>query len=142
MHWQQFWLRHPAFFAGLHLLIGCSLALSFHWSLFAPVLLLWLPFKRLNLKIIIQGTFLLLFSWGYTTFSFPHAHLPKQQLHGIGYFSIQSIKPLETAFHQRCLLYEGTLHYFEAGENQTFHRLPAPFLLYPHHQPHRLIKII
>ncbi len=135
MHWQQFWVHHPALFAGLHLLIGSSLALSFHWILFAPIILLWIPFSRLNLKIIIQGVCLLLFSWGCTSFSFPHAHLPKQQLHGIGYFSIQSIKPFETIFHQRCLLYEGTMHYFEAGENRIFHRLPCSIIASPSSAP-------
>lgn len=104
-------------FFGLHLLLGCSFALHFHWIYTICIFLLW--FKK-PLQQVLQGLALLLAAYCYTLTDAPG---PVPEGNQTGILTIHSIQPYSSPFHHS-LLYRAELNghpcslFFKQGEER------------------------
>ncbi len=119
---QEFWLARPAFYFGIHFLLGAGFAYFPHWALILPLLLLWGPVMNRPIKIV-HGILLIAASIAYAEYRYPDQKIPNH-CQGKAYFSISCLKPYQSPFHRSCLSYQGTIRCFETKE-QHFFNLPC-----------------
>lgn len=123
LFFREFWHSRPAFYLGLHLLLGTSFVYFPHYALALPLLLLWGPFIKRPTKIL-QGVLFLALSCAYAYYRYPNQKIP-ENAEGKGYFSISCLKSYQSPFHRNSLSYQGTLHFFETKEKESFFDLPC-----------------
>lgn len=120
---REFWQSRPAFYLGLHFLLGASFAYYPHYALALPFLLLWGPFIKEAQKIV-QGFIIIALAIFYSLYRYPDQKIPENAV-GKAYFSISSLKPYQSPFHRTSLAYQGIIHYFETTDKQKLFDLPC-----------------
>lgn len=112
----------PAFFYGLHILIGSAFAIAPHWSYIPPLAALAFLAKSHRQTLLALATTAATFAYAKTAYTFPQ--IPSQKAMGSGLFNIDSLSLQSSPFH-RSYVYKGTLSSFTTTEGVTWKNIPC-----------------
>lgn len=124
---QQFWLRHPLFWIGLHIFLGTGVAAGHTWLFLPLAAVLWLPLFR-NWQRLLSAALLVSCSWYGASTHFINAPLPEKGLEGILYLSISQVKSSQTPFGP-VLCYQGKGCHFLSLDQQRIKNLHCQILM-------------
>lgn len=124
---QQFWLRHPLFWIGLHIFLGTGAAAGHAWFFLPLAAALWIPLIR-NWQRLLSAAFLFSFSWYGAAPCFQQIPLPDKGLPGACYFSISQVKQSQTPFGP-ALCYQGKGCHFLSLDQQSLKNIPCQILM-------------